>query len=245
MLSIVMPILDNHDVIHDMTQFAIDKVAEYTRDYELILVLNGPCRNGWKMSEDVTALGLPETVSISTAYNIGFEHTEGDYLCCLHNDAWVTPGWDVPLIEEASKGNIAFPWVDESTSNCEKYGIGKIKDYQPPGCCFVMSRELWDRVGPYDEQFKQMHWEDMDLFIRARRSGARLKRVPTSVVSHGRGGTRRYVPDLGINALIKNRAKWILKNKSYAKDGTFYYALLDEYEDSVPGYKEYVNGLSA
>jgi N-acetylglucosaminyl-diphospho-decaprenol L-rhamnosyltransferase len=57
---------------------------------------------------------------------------------------------------------------------------------QPSGACFVFQRQLWERLGGFDEGFF-LWYEDVDLALRARQSGARNLIVGSARVSH-RGG---------------------------------------------------------
>jgi GT2 family glycosyltransferase len=51
------------------------------------------------------------------------------------------------------------------------------------GCCLLVRRELLDRVGRLDESFF-MYGEDLDLCWRVRRTGARIRYVPSAEILH-------------------------------------------------------------
>lgn len=71
------------------------------------------------------------------------------------------------------------------------------------GACFLVSDELWARLGGFDEDYF-LYWEDVDLCVRAADVGARLVVDPTAVAVHEEGGTQ-------------DRAG------ARAKSGTYYY----------------------
>ncbi|MGV8846997.1 glycosyltransferase family 2 protein [Tessaracoccus sp.] len=56
------------------------------------------------------------------------------------------------------------------------------------GACMMMSVELWDAVGGFDESYF-LYWEDVDLSRRVHLLGGRLKVVPGATVLHEEGGT--------------------------------------------------------
>lgn len=57
------------------------------------------------------------------------------------------------------------------------------------GACLALSLTLWDALGGFDPDYF-MYWEDVDLTVRAHRSGARLSLIAAGIV-HDPGGTQR------------------------------------------------------
>ena len=190
-ISIVMPVYQLHPIHREMTDEAIQNLEWKTENpYELIIVTHGDPpkyelhgRRGLKFTRRIT---------IGKAYNEGFSIASGDIFVCMHNDVVVGKKWDVNLARAAENGNIAFPMVDEFDSRCEERGIRPTEPWQTTGCCFAMSREVWDSLGGFDEDYGMYHWEDTDLFSRAEEMKIPLVRVNTTVV-HYRGATRSFV----------------------------------------------------
>ena len=58
------------------------------------------------------------------------------------------------------------------------------------GACLLVSRELWGRVGGFDEDYF-LYWEDVDLSVRVSRAGGRLVVERTATAVHDEGGTQR------------------------------------------------------
>jgi GT2 family glycosyltransferase len=56
------------------------------------------------------------------------------------------------------------------------------------GACLLVSRNAWERVGPFDERF-WLYSEEVDWARRARLAGYRIVQVPAMVVHHDPGGT--------------------------------------------------------
>lgn len=61
------------------------------------------------------------------------------------------------------------------------------------GSCFVVRRELFERLGGFDERYF-MFAEDMDLCWRAHGLGAVVGTAPEAVVTHAEGVSRRTAP---------------------------------------------------
>ncbi|MGB6059975.1 MAG: glycosyltransferase family 2 protein [Microthrixaceae bacterium] len=57
------------------------------------------------------------------------------------------------------------------------------------GACLMTSAETWELLGGFDEDYF-LYWEDVDLSIRAQRSGIRLGVVPEASAVHDEGGTQ-------------------------------------------------------
>lgn len=57
------------------------------------------------------------------------------------------------------------------------------------GACLAVSREMWERVGGFDEDYF-LYWEDIDFSIRAVAAGARLEVAEDVRAVHDAGGTQ-------------------------------------------------------
>lgn len=58
------------------------------------------------------------------------------------------------------------------------------------GACMLVRRELFERVGGWDEGYF-LHCEDLDLCMRLNLAGSRIMFVPDAVVSHAQGVSSR------------------------------------------------------
>lgn len=58
------------------------------------------------------------------------------------------------------------------------------------GACFAVTRELWERVGGFDERYF-LYWEDVDLCARVQAAGGRVAVVDGATATHSGGGTQR------------------------------------------------------
>ncbi len=59
------------------------------------------------------------------------------------------------------------------------------------GAAMLLPLALWRRLGGFDEAY-QFYFEDLDLCLRARASGAEVRLVPDARIRHRGGGTRSH-----------------------------------------------------
>ena len=58
---------------------------------------------------------------------------------------------------------------------------------QPPGAFLMFRREVWQRLGGFDTQFRPLWFEDVDFCRRARNLGLRIQYVPAVMGTHQGG----------------------------------------------------------
>lgn len=213
MFSILMLHYGENQV--EMTCSAIETIKQNTiGEYELLVWVNGGVQE--KSNEELAdrheyVLGTEERVGLARAYNAAANYLKGDVICVLHNDCFVEAGWDAPLEEVALEGHVAFPVVKENPQIAAARGVPAVPEWMPPSCCFAISREKLEKLGGWDEQFEFCHFEDMDLFQRAKLAGMRLIQVPGTVF-HLRGVTRADQADAANEAFKVNEKRYALKH---------------------------------
>lgn len=203
-----------HPIIHNMTDAAIDSICETTTgDWELICYVHGenglhiPIKDG-----RVIVIHDPEPLSIARGYNKAVKHAKGDVICLVHNDI-ITHcyGWNRIMEKIALEGDVAFPMVDESIGECEKRGVAKTEPWQTSSCCYMISKETWEDMDGLDEDYENMHGEDIDFYKRCETAGKRLVRCDP-VVIHYRGVSRSFVPDKANKLFFDNWMKYNAKH---------------------------------
>lgn len=208
-----MPVMLINKAIEKMTIQAVDCVYDQTLGaWELIIVLHGGTFFDYKINYPrIKVIKVERRMGIAEAYNVGFKEAKGDIFCCLHNDTIFPFGWNYLFEKVAREGNIGFPMVKEDyTPFDENLGVIPTQKFQPPACCFVFSRELFEELSGFDEDFKELHGEDIDFFKRAEIAGRKLVRCDVEVL-HYRGATRALLPDGGNAALVRNFKRFNLK----------------------------------
>ena len=152
---------------------------------------------------------------------------KGQYLLFLNNDTVVMPGWldtlcdtfrehgDVGLVgsklvypdgrlQEAGgiiwRDASGWNWGRLGDPNHPRYNFVRDADYVS-GASVIISRELFEKVGRFDERYVPAYYEDTDLAFAVRKAGYRVLYQPKSVVIHFEGissgrdtnkGVKRY-----------------------------------------------------
>ena len=145
--------------------------------------------------------------------NNAAKSARGKYVMFLNNDTQVTPGWLsslVNLIESDSTigmvgSKLVYPdgrlqeaggiiWSDGSGWNYGRlddpdkaeYNYVKDVDYIS-GAAILLSTELWNQLGGFDDHFAPAYCEDSDLAFQVRAAGKRVVYQPLSKVIHFEG----------------------------------------------------------
>jgi GT2 family glycosyltransferase len=226
MISIVTPVMSVHPVLIDLTMRQLESIQNNTvNEWELIYIIHGRLNKEilevpeWnkdlihKLNDipNVRIKTYDRNVGIAKAFNVGFSMAGGDIYCLMHNDVELPFGWDGRLVQIAGAGDLAFPLVKESAA-CEMRGAKQMFSDQVPSCCWMVSKIVWDELNGMDENFEDIHWEDTDFFMRAKKAGKKFVRCNTTVF-HYRAATRTLLPDKGNGNFLVNRAKYCAKHK--------------------------------
>ncbi len=169
--------------------------------------------------------------------NIGARLTTGEYLVILNPDTEVEAGWLDPLLDvlrDRPEVGLVTPTIllkgdGEKVNACGNdvhlTGLAFCAGLNRPappvsappravaavsGAAFAVRREVWERLGGFDERFF-MYLEDTDFSLRARRLGHDILHVPASRIRH------RYSARVGATKLYhleRNRLLMLRKNLS-------------------------------
>lgn len=162
----------------------------------------------------------------------------GKYLLFLNNDTQVQAGWLSALVDVAENkedcGIVGSKLIYPDGSLQEAGGIiwnngfgwnyGRGDDPDAPdysylretdyisGASIMISKELWEQIGGFDEVFAPAYFEDADLAFEVRRRGKKVYYQPTSVVVHFEGVSNGKEVTKGIKKhQVLNREKFIQK----------------------------------
>jgi GT2 family glycosyltransferase len=117
---------------------------------------------------------------VSRGWNLGFsylfEHMNADYVLCPNNDTILSPSayrellsYDVPFVTGASTENMLeiSPMIHH-----ERQPLVGGPDFS----CFLIRRDCWEKVGPFDERMK-FYASDNAFHVEAHRKGIELLRA--------------------------------------------------------------------
>ncbi len=172
------------------------------------------------------------------ACNLGASHARGGYLLFLNNDTEVTPGALDALVGAAdSDGKIGlvgamlvYPdgklqesggiiWADGSGWNYGRdqdassaiFHVRRDVDYCS-GAAILVRREVFERVGGFDQRYAPAYYEDTDLAFAIRATGYRTIVEPRAVVVHHEGVSHGTDLTAGVKRYQElNRAQFVDK----------------------------------
>lgn len=163
----------------------------------------------------------------SQGLNLGAQCAKGEYLAYFNNDVAIKEGYFQELIKQfgndktlgIAQGKLLNYFdrkkIDSAGETMDKYGnpitigAGEKDEGQydkeeeilsTSGSACMIRKSLFEKLGMYDPDYG-IGYEDMDLALRARRLGYKVKRFPKAVVYHKRAST-----DLA--EFIRVKVKW-------------------------------------
>lgn len=220
----------------DYTSRCLESVFAHTDvPYRMVIIDNGSrdgtpaflagLRPSAPRQEGLTVLTNPKTVCLAAAWNQGLRAAaHGLPVCLLNNDVVVTPGWlraILGFLKEQPHVGIAGPHVTDGEipggydAWASRY-VAENRDRVEEGfhgCCFVLSPEVVQRVGLFDERFEVGVWEDVDYHHRARLAGFSPRVTHRAVVHHfGSKTIPHLVAELGgRNIYVENLQRYTEK----------------------------------
>ncbi len=154
--------------------------------------------------------GFPGGIVIENGKDLGFtggnnsaaKASSGKYLFITNNDVWLEPDCLEKLVAgtEAVKANGSTPLVlnygDDSYQDLGFFGfdpfglpspshqVAETREvFIPGGCAYLIERELYNKIGGFDEAL-YMYAEEVDLSWRLWVAGGRTVAVPASRIHH-------------------------------------------------------------
>jgi len=187
-------------------------------------------------------LRFQENIGAIRGRNEGLALAEGDFVAWVDNDCLVrTKGWLARLrrfMEDSPDVGIVgpklvYPWEPHNIqcAGCDVTRSGRVvfrgrgepKDDERFGetrdcptlisACWLMRAELWTQLGPLDEQFSPVQFEDIDYCYRARAAGWRVVYLPSVEMYHFEGMTTVRTDKIDYSSVsarnaVKFKRKW-------------------------------------
>jgi GT2 family glycosyltransferase len=212
---------------------------------EFILVDNGSVDNSvqilreWASGrENARVIWLNDNAGFTRANNIAFQHTQGEWVALLNNDAVAEPEWLSNLVRRGDRGGrigmigskillADRPGVIDKAGHliyrdCQNRGRGSMEpdcgQYDqdaeilwPDACAALYHRDLLQETGGFDERFFA-YGDDADLGMRARLLGWRGWLAPDAIVYHRHSATAGAYSPFKVMLVERNRILLALKN---------------------------------
>lgn len=192
-VSLVIPVYNQLDY----TRQCLESIARCTEPpYELIIVDNASTDGTQDFLRDVKATVITnrQNLGCAKAWNQGVRASHGDVIGILNNDIVVTKGWIEGLLNFMAKADhgIVSPAAREGHLNydLDAYAIEFTRSCQAAaraelyGACLVIKRDVFDRVGLFDEAFAYGGCEDIDFFWRAQAAGFSVGMTGSVLIHH-------------------------------------------------------------
>jgi GT2 family glycosyltransferase/predicted SAM-dependent methyltransferase len=218
MISIIVPVLNQAELTHE----CLTAVMENTTDYEIIVVDNGsdpPFKPPFSGFNEIMVIRNDENKGFPVAVNQGLREARGDTIVLLNNDVIVTPG----ALNRLEGWLESFDIVGPVTNYCAGMQRVKLPAYQDIdglnkeagylyessrgecvevnwiiGFCMAFKREVWEKVGDFDESLWPCNGEEIDFCLRAKKEGYKVGIALDTYVHHEGSVTFKDMEDAGV-----------------------------------------------
>ena len=185
----------------------------------------------------ITVVRHDENLGFARACNAGARHASGAYVVFLNNDTVPQPHWLDALVAAADSdpaigavgARLLYP-----NGTIQHAGLAFTPDFEPvhafhgvagdapevshdrdceavTGACLLMPRALFLELGGFDEGYR-MYFEDVDLCLRVRAAGRRVRYAAASVVVHlERASSPSFGAAFALNreSRLRFRERWL------------------------------------
>ena len=233
----------------ECTRLCIESIRAYTKknSYEIIVVDNASTDGSLEylqQQKDVRLIKNAVNVGFPAGCNQGMQAAKsGNDLLLLNSDTIVTPRWldnlQKSLYSESKVGavscvtsccsnqqaiTVSYQTVEEMMAFAESYNRSdKVKWYTWPtlvGFCFLVKREVYEKIGGFDERFSPGNYEDDDYSFAIRQAGYRLLLCADTFIHHFGSASFKHEEDPEkakakqerfARILAENKAKFLQK----------------------------------
>lgn len=214
-VSIIIPVYNQYKYTHLCLWAILQHTPDI--EYEIIIADDGSKDKTVNIAaniQNITYIKNKQNLGFLKNCNAAVKSAKGKYVLLLNNDTQVQKNWLKPLLslikQDKSIGivgsKLVYPdktlqeaggiiWQDATGNNfgrnqdinADEYNYVKEVDYIS-GASILLSKDLWDELGGFDEEFAPAYYEDTDLAFRVRnRKGLKVVYQPKSVVVHFEG----------------------------------------------------------
>ncbi|RDY25649.1 glycosyltransferase [Romboutsia weinsteinii] len=224
----------------EYTKLCIESIRKFTpkNKYEIIVVDNNSSDDtvSWlKEQEDIISICNDTNVGFPAGCNQGIKIAKGDSVLLLNNDVIVTPNWlnnldkalyskdDIGAVgaitnncSNAQQIEVSYTDISQMIDFASKVNISneQLWDYKITlvGFCYLIKKEVLDKVGFLDERFTPGNYEDNDLSFRIIVEGYKLLLCKDCFVHHFGSVSFKENMDSFINNMntnfVKMNEKW-------------------------------------
>jgi len=182
-IDIVMPCYHNVEITKD----AVESIIKATEDvnYKIIAVIDGHDKDlidYFKTKKNVLTIYHKESLGFVKSTNHGLKKVrkDTDFVLLLNNDVLIKdPKWLINMVNSFDDKTGAVAPVSNFVMGFQhiSYNNLPIEHYSKflIGFCMLIRKDVLDKVGNLDERFGIGGQDDLDISIRIRKAGYRLK----------------------------------------------------------------------
>ena len=181
-IDIIMPCYHNADI----TKNAVESIIKFTEDvnYRIIAVIDGYDKElvDYFKTKDIKTVYHKDSLGFikSTNHGLKYVRKDADYILFLNNDILIEDSkWLINLVNSFDEKTGAVAPVSNFVMGFQNlaYNNLPIEHYSKflIGFCMLIRKDVIDKVGKLDERFGIGMNEDLDLSIRIRQAGYKLK----------------------------------------------------------------------
>ena len=192
-------------------KYCIESLIACTRyPYRLIVIDNGGSEEASRYLKNMSTSGRLDMILVKPDENLGWIRSinkglelskDSAYVSFQNDDTVFTLGWleeIVSVFEKDPKIGIVNPeWEKPEGADINKYAAELKKKYSGVtidmdwcrGHCFVIKREVVERIGGFDSVYIPMYYDDRDYSLKAIESGYRCVKAKGAFVDHVRNVT--------------------------------------------------------
>ena len=192
-VSLVIPVYNQ--LVHTMQ--CLESMLHLPDKGDELIVVDNASTDGtpeYLKSVGVTVIRNETNRGCAKAWNQGILASRGDVIGILSNDIVVTPGWLLALLRfmDQTGHGIVSPAMREGPLDYElsRYAAEFTAVCRTAtragllGPCMLVRREVFDRIGLFDEGFSYGGCEDMDFLWRARKAGLTAGVTGSAFIHH-------------------------------------------------------------
>jgi N-acetylglucosaminyl-diphospho-decaprenol L-rhamnosyltransferase len=192
-ISLVIPVYNQ--LLHTMQ--CLESILRLPDKAGEMIVVDNASTDGtpeYLSSIGVTVIRNVSNLGCAKAWNQGVQASKGDMIGILSNDIIVTSGWLPALLRfmEESGHGIVSPAMREGPLDYELDSYAAefttaCRTVTRPGLlgpCMLIEREVFDRIGLFDERFFYGGCEDVDFLWRAQKAETTAAVTGSAFVHH-------------------------------------------------------------
>ena len=212
-VSVCVPVYRAHGAPNAATLAAALPAALGGREGELVVTLNGLSAADAGIPDGVRTVAHAENLGVAPGWNSAARVAQGDVLVFANDDVELGPGALAALddvVRRHPEAGIAGPvgarWdfaAGQHLQTVDGHDLarGDLREVDAvSGFLFAVRREVFERVGGFDEAYAPASWEEVDLACAVRAAGLRSYVVGGLDVGHEWGISAR--------APVWQRVRW-------------------------------------